>query len=478
VSAGRDHVAVAGGGLAGMSAAVALAAEGFRVTLLERRTALGGRAGSHLDASSGEWIDNCQHVLMPCCTNLLDFYDRIGVRDAIRFHREIPFIDTAGRTSFLKASPLPAPLHCAPSFLALSFLSTGDKLRIARGLAALLALDRDAPAARTVALDWFRARGQTDRAIRDFWELVLVSALNETLDRASLHYAAKVFVDAFLSHPRGWWLGVPAVPLAALYGEPVARFLAGRGGEVRLRSTVVRLDLRSGSVAAVEIEGGGTLAVDAVVVALPWRASGELLPAGALSGVPAWQTLEPSPITGIHLWFDRVVTQLDLAALPGCTIQWFFNKTPALGGGPDEGSYLQLVTSASRAWLDRTKGEILDAACGELAGVLPETRRARIRRALVLKEPLATFSPTPESEAARPGTRTGIDNLFLAGDWIRTGWPATMEGAVRAGYLAAEAVLEAAGRPRPVRVPDLAPAGLMRWLRRPKDADAHPPQRR
>jgi squalene-associated FAD-dependent desaturase len=459
-----ESVAIAGGGLAGMSAAVALATAGYRVALLEKRAALGGRAGSYLEPATGEWIDNCQHVLMPCCTNLLDFYERIGVREKIRFHSEIPFLDAGGRLSLLRSSSLPAPFHCAPSFLRLRFLSAGDKLRVARGLSALLMLARRGTTPAGTALDWFRAHGQNDGTIARFWELVLVSALNENLERASLAYAAKVFLEAFLAHPRGWWLGVPSCPLGALYDEPVARFLRDRGGELRLRTAVERV-VAGGGRLELDLSGGERMTAERLVVALPWRAAAAVLPPELPEGLRTSlrEGFQPSPITGVHLWFDRPVTQLEFAALPGKQVQWFFNKSRNYGAG---GGYLQLVTSASRSWMELTKAQVMEIALAELRDVLPEVRGAQLVESHVLKEPAATWSPTPESERLRPGARTPIANLFLAGDWVRTGWPATMEGAVRGGYLAAEAVLATDGRPAKIRAADLAPAGLMRFAGR------------
>lgn len=449
-----------------MSAAVVLSQEGYRVTLLEKRSALGGRAGSLLDAATGEWVDNCQHVLMPCCTNLLDFYRRIGAQDKIRFYSEIPFIDQRGRLSILRSSVLPAPLHCAPSFLGLKFLKTSDKLRIARGLVSLVLQGRKPAAADSIALDWFLRHGQNSRTIQNFWELILVSALNETLDRSSLRYVSKVFLDAFLSHPRGWWLGIPTVALSSLYGESLMRLLESRKGQVLLRTEAQKVVLGNGEVRHIALGNGERLEVDSAVVAVPWHAAARVLPENAFpEGVELLHPgLSPSPITGIHLWFDRVVTSLDFAALPGRQVQWFFNKTRTFQRSAEIGSYLQLVTSASRAWMDLNKNQILEIALRELAEVLPVTRGARVSKSHVLKEPMATFSPMPGSDSLRPGATTRIPNLFLAGDWIQTGWPATMEGAVRGGYLAAEALLKADGHPKKLLVPDLAPSGLARLM--------------
>jgi len=447
-----------------MSCAVALAHASFQVTLLEKRATLGGRAGSFFDAASHQWIDNCQHVLMPCCTNLLDFYTRIGAQDKVRFHSRIPFVSRDGQTSFLRATRLPAPFHLASSFLSLHFLSHGDKLRIARGLARLLTLSRRSASQPVTAGEWLQANGQTRKAITGFWEPVLVSALNETVDRISLHYAAMVFLEAFLKSPAAWWLGVPSVPLSELYGRNYLDALEARGGQVRLQSEVERLLASGGNVSGVVLRGGEILAADLVVLALPWHAAGRLLQKSGLAPLPRHpdQLLEASPITGVHLWFDRTVTPLDFAVLPEGEVQWFFNKTRNYGSQAAEGTYLQLVTSASHAWLERTKPEILEIALGEIRAALPATREAGIVKALVLKEPMATFSPKPGCEQARPGARSGMPNLYLAGDWLQTGWPATMEGAVRGGYLAAEAILEDSGSQGRILVRELPPSGFMR----------------
>lgn len=459
---------VIGGGLAGMSAAAALSGEGYRVTLVEKRPLLGGRAGSHIEAGTGDRVDNCQHVLMPCCTNLADFYRRIGVSDKIRFHPEIPFVDRRGQVSLLRSHRLPAPLHLAPSFFRLKFLHPGEKLRIARGMLSMVRAGEADGSDTTPAREWLLAHHQTPASIESFWQMVLVSALNEDLERTSLRYAAKVLVDAFLSHPQGWWLGVPCEPLSSLYGDPLVRLLEQSRGSVRLQSEASSVLVEDSVARSVALVSGERLEADVLVVALPWRSAAALL-SGHFRNAgedAAFERLAPSPITGIHLWFDRAVTDLGFAALPGRGIHWLFNKTLNFGGGRGENSYLQLVTSASRQWLELGKSQILTVALRELGEVLPLTRTARITKSYVLKEPAATFSPAPGSDAFRPLPSTPIRNLFLAGDWIETGWPSTMEGAVRGGYLAAEAVLRHASRPARILRPDLPATGLMRWLRR------------
>jgi zeta-carotene desaturase len=292
---------------------------------------------------------------------------------------------------------------------------------------------------------------------------VLISALNETLDRASIYYAGKVFLDAFLSDPKSWWLGIPTVPLSSLYGDPIVGVLERGRGEVRLKAEVERVIVRDRKVTEITLANREILLADIVVVALPWDVAAKIFPEQVRQEIFIKPDgFQPSPITGVHLWFDRPVTNLDFAALPGGQVQWFFNKSRTFEGS--SAAYLQLVTSASRAWMNLSKTQILEIALAELKTTLPATRAARVVKSHVLKEPMATFSPAPGVDRARPPAATAFANLFLAGDWIQTGWPATMEGAVRGGYLAAEAVLRADGRPKNLVAPDLPATGLMRWL--------------
>lgn len=457
------HVIVVGGGLAGMSAAVALAGHGYRITLVEKRSALGGRAGSHYDAASGEWTDNCQHILMPCCTNLLDFYRRVGCENKIRFYPEIPFLEAGGKLSVLFSSPLPAPFHLLPSFMRLRFLNRRDKWRIACGFFSLRRLRKEDRWKNAPFLDWLRARGQTRQAIDRFWRPIIASALNEDLERAGGAHAAQVFIEAFLANYRGWWLGIPTVPLSVLYGDNVSKTLAGCASEVMLRTEVQQLEMCAGRVREAVLRDGCRLKAEAFVLALPWHAAAGLLPPEArqCADLPPFEKLEPSPITGIHLWFDRSITDLPFAALPGMRIQWLFNKSRTFENADRRESYLQLVTSASRAWSGLRAGAVLDMAITDLRQVLPLARDAVVLKARVIKETAATFSPSPASDGQRPPATTAIPNLFLAGDWIQTGWPSTMEGAVRGGYLAAAAVLSADGRNSGVLAPDLPPSGFM-----------------
>ena len=422
--------------MAGLSAAAALGGAGFRVEVFEARPFLGGRATSFPlspadDAS--ELIDNCQHVLLRCCVNLLDFYERLGVKDCITFYREFTFIEPGGRISTLRRGALPPPLHFTEAFLRLRFLSAGDKISIARGL---LALRRERTRRhdldRITMLDWLREKRQTPRAIERFWRQVLVSAINEDVDRLAARHGFQVFWLGFLASADGYEMGVPSIPLGELYRAEL--WSATGDVSLRLRCPVESIDPQG------VLAGGEHHSADYYICALPFERLAAL-------GLPA-PAFEHSPITGIHLWFDRPVTDLPHATLLDRTIQWMFNKS--------EGRYIQLVVSASRSLTAMGRAEIISLATAELAEFLPRVRQARLENAHVIKELRATFSAAPGTEASRPSAHTGNANLFLAGDWTRSGWPATMEGAVRSGYLAAEAVTAASGRPERFLLPDIA----------------------
>lgn len=436
---------VVGGGLAGLATAAALGSAGFRVDLFEARGFLGGRATSFPLSPSedtAETIDNCQHVLLRCCVNLLDFYERLGVRGCIRFSSEFYFLEPGGRLSTLKAGPLPAPLHLSGSFLRLRFLDAADKFSIARGLAALRWEYRDREDLdRITMLDWLREKKQTPRAIDRFWRQVLVSAVNEDLERMAARHAFHVFWLGFLSTSSAYEMGVPMTPLGELYASDVWARLP----EVRIhtRAPVDHIAIDAG-VARGVVVGSELQTADYCVSCLPFERIAQVAPELGLD----LRAFEHSPITGIHLWFDRPVTDLPYATLLDRTMQWFFNKAG--------GRYLQLVVSASRSLLEMSRADVIALALEELAEFLPLVRQAKLERAHVIKEVRATFSSRPGIDAERPPSVTRIPNLFLAGDWTCSGWPATMEGAVRSGYLAAEAVTTAAGDPRRFLVADVA----------------------
>ena len=455
------HVAVVGGGLAGLAAGCALSRSGLRVTLFERRPYLGGRASSYEHPGTGEIVDNCQHVLLGCCTNLVDFYRRTGVEEKIRWFDRLTFLEPGGRASVIAPSFLPAPLHCAPAFLRAACLKLPDKLTIAAALAALAPMTpRDTGDS---FLSWLRGHGQTARAIDRFWKTVLVSALNEDVDRVSVPYAAQVMRESFLKSAAAGRIGVPSVPLSELYGA-AGDYIQARGGEVQCRRNVESFHAEFAG-ARLKVDGQEQ-SFDFVVFAVPFDVLGRMLPAttAAESLRMTLSRFRTSPITGIHLWFDRQITDLDHAVLLDRTIQWMFHKSKLLGRGNNgNGSYVELVVSSSKGLVEKSRPEIVDLALAELREFLPGARPANLVKSTVIKEVHATYSPGPGVDQYRPQPETVWPRIFLAGDWTATGWPATMEGAVRSGYIAAERVARVAGiKDASFLVQDLAASGFMR----------------
>jgi squalene-associated FAD-dependent desaturase len=322
----------------------------------------------------------------------------------------------------------------------------------------------DADGKSQTMLDWLRRHRQTNTAIDRFWSVVLVSALNEELARMDARYGLDVFWKAFLANRGDYLLGVPRTPLGDLYAGCGAA-LERRGGEISLRAPVRGLRVSDGRVAGVQVDTGPDETADIYVLAVSHQAALDLLPAAVVEREPLFanlRRLRVSPITGVHFWFDRDVMVEPFLTAVDTTTQWIFNKSLLYGQGG--GRYLQLVISASYDLMPRPRQEIIDLCRRELLGLLPDTRQANLVKATVVKEAAATFSPEPGADRWRPSQRSPLANLYLAGDWTKTNWPATMEGAVRSGYLAAEAVLDAAGAPRKLLRPDLPAEGLSWWL--------------
>jgi len=459
----QSTVAIAGGGLAGLAAACALADSGFRVTLFERRPYLGGRASSYEHPGTGEVVDNCQHVLFKVCTNLVEFYRRIGVEDKIRWYDEMTFIEPGGRMSVMRASALPAPLHTAPSFLRFPFLTAKDKYVITQALAALTLSPQ--PDAGKSFLQWCRERGQTDNAIERFWKPILVSALSEELDLIAVSYAAQVVRES-MKAPEARHMGVPSIPLTELYNR-AGDYIRARGGEILLRSS---LESFSADACCVRVRAGGAeRSFDYLVLALTFDGLERVLPQSTeAEGLrEKLSHFETSPITGIHLWFDRQISDLDHAVLLDRTVQWMFHKSRLLAERRSEngsgGSYIELVVSASKSLIEKSRADVVELALKETREFFPEARSATLIKSAVIKEVHATYSPRPGIEAYRPPQITAWPRVFVAGDFTATGWPATMEGAVRSGYLAAEALARATGKQLRFLRPDMPASGFM-WL--------------
>ena len=459
-------VTIIGGGVAGMSAACALAQAGYRVQLLERRGYLGGRASSYLHPGVNEVIDNCQHVLFGCCTNLVDFYRRIGVDNKIHWTTEMTMIEPGGRRSLLGPSWLPAPLHGLPKLLSARAFTRDDKLALARAFRAMM---KPIPADSQEPLtEWLRRHRQTPGAIERFWRLVIASALNADLDTISVPYAAKIIRELFMNSPQAGAMGMSSVPLSELYGAAKA-FLEERGSTLHLNNNVESAEWDD-EVSQWSIQTRtGTLVSEFLVIALPFEAMQKLLP--HLPPAPRAEELARQiesfthwPLCSVHLWFDRQVTDLPHAVLLDREIHWMYNKSVLQPWRQCKGSYLELVQSASRDFAARERNEAIEQGLAELKEFFPEAKEAKLEKAALVKEVRATFGVPPGIDTVRPTAISPWPNCFLAGDWVSTGWPSTMESAARSGHIAADELCASEIAECRFLAPDLKPQGLMRFL--------------
>jgi len=467
-------VTVIGGGVAGMSAACALADAGLRVRLLERRGYLGGRASSYLHPGVNEIIDNCQHVLFGCCTNLMGFYRRIGVSEAIHWTRTMTMIEPGGRCSQLgpfELGPfsLPAPFHGMPSLLAAHAFSIRDKLALGRAFHAMM--QPEAMQSTESLGVWLRRHKQTEGAQNRFWRLVIASALNADIDAIAVPYAAKVIRELFLNSAEAGRMGMSRLPLSQLYAG-VTEFIESRGGSVHLNTNVEGAEWNEQTGRWTIRTRENPVESDSVVLALPFEATGSLiahLPSASVEQTARIQQLtqqiqqlEHWPICSVHLWFDREITELEHAVLLDREIHWMYNQSRLQTGRG--GKYLELVVSATRAFAALPREAAIQLAVSELGEFFPQVHEARIEKVALVKEVRATFGVPPGVDALRPDANSPWENLFLAGDWTATGWPSTMESAARSGHLAAEALLKRIGSSRTMLEPDLKPHGFMQWL--------------
>jgi len=434
------RVVVCGGGLAGIAAACEASLRGARATLIERRPFLGGKAFSFLDPEAGTEVDNGQHVFLGCCTayvGLLRLLGTIGLTE-IQPSLDAPVRDRAGRVGALRTGPLPAPLHIGPSFIAYPHIGVRDKARAAAALGLLGGMGSQQRAALDGVSfrDWLHGHGQGDRVIERFWDLIVLPTCNDRSDRVSAALAAFVFVEGLMRTRGGSAIGWPKVGLTRLVDPAARRFLASRDGIVLTGRAVAQA-----GEGYVELADGERLEADAVVLALPPERVRRIAPAA----LPEDPELGSSPIVNVHVWYDRPVMDGRFTAVLESPAQWIFNRS-AMAGLPGPGQHLAISVSGAREEVERPRDELVDSFRAELEQLFPRARHARVERLAVVKEPQATFSAAPGQAARRPPARTPLQGVALAGAWTDTGWPATMEGAVRSGIRAAREALAGVAR--------------------------------
>jgi squalene-associated FAD-dependent desaturase len=455
----RD-VVVVGGGFAGLSAGVALADAGFRVAVLERKPKLGGRAYSFKDPEGSDWIDNGQHVMMGCYTQTFDFLKKIGTYDQLVFRDriEMEMVAANGEHGRLKAGYLPGPLHMVSALMRYSMLTLGERASVLMAGAWLIAqarLRRKRLEHTTVAAA-LKELGQSDRACERFWYPLAIATLNEEPDKASAALLAEVWRRAFFGRRRDSAFVYSKVGLSDLYCQAAEDFIGQRGGFVAAHTGVERLELDGNhNVGCVRLRDGRKVEAANFIAAVPAGALLAMLPDPLQDETffTRLTQLKPSPIICVHVWLDRDVTDCAFVGFIGSTTQWLFNKRAIFTErGGEQGGYLSFVISGARALVERTNEQLLDLVLDDLHKMIPASREARLIKALVIKEKQATIAPDCESDQLRPNSDTPIDNLFLAGDWIQTGLPATIESAVISGRAAAAAVQKRVGHISPVPV--------------------------
>jgi squalene-associated FAD-dependent desaturase len=439
-------VVVVGGGIAGVTAALACADGGAQVTVLEAKARLGGATWSA--RREGLWVDNGQHVFLRGCTAYRSFLTRIGAGGLVDLQRRlsVPVIAPGGRTAWLRRARLPAPLQLGPSLMRYSHLSPLDRVRVAAGGLRLARLDpsREDLDCQTFA-EWLAGNGQSARAMERFWDLIGLPTLNVHAAEASLALAATTFQTGFFTDAAAADIGYANVPLARVHAEPATQALADAGVEVLLRHRVRRVEVDGTTAAGVTVEGGH-LGAGAVVLAVPHEEAGALLPAASAVDAADLRRLGSSPIVNVHVVYDRRVTGHAFVAGVGTPVQFVFDRTAASGiAAPDQRQYLAVSLSGADDYVSMSTEELRAVFATELARMFPTARTARIERFFVTREPSATFRAGLGTARLRPGTRTGIEGLYLSGAWTATGWPATMEGAARSGQAAAAAALAAIG---------------------------------
>lgn len=432
---------IIGGGFSGLAAGVSLAERGVEVLLLERRNHLGGRAYSFIDSKTGSTVDNGQHLFMGCYHHTIAFLEKIGCLDRLKFQDtpRVDFLDREDGFFKFECPPLPAPLHALAGLLTMKGLTLSDKLRAlnvgrairGNGLPESLTVDQ-----------WLDQLHQSDRIRQRFWYPMVIATLNEDPRTASAKMLKRVLEEAFGSGRRGTSIGIARVGLSDLYTGGSREYIQSLGGRVTTAAEVERLAIVNGAIVAAELKTGEKIEADWFISAVPPSAFLKMLDERDARQFEPISRLETSPIVSINLWFDRPVIDREFTGLIGTRCQWIFNKDLILSA--KNTNQIAVIISAAREFVDWTREALVEMAETELHEMIPSSRDAVLIKSAIVKEREATMAHSVESDGLRPGPRTAVANLLLAGDWTDTGLPATIESAVISGHTAAEIVLSAA----------------------------------
>jgi squalene-associated FAD-dependent desaturase len=468
-SAVKPAVVVLGGGIAGIATAISLRDRGYPVTLVEARRFLGGRVFSFTDEETGVSVDNGQHVFLGCCTYFIQLLMRLGVFQQwyLQPRWRLKVLDRAGKAGLLAAARLPAPLHLLGALVTYPHLGWGDKVRVLATLVRVRFTNRHQPRLERISFyQWLKQQGQTEAAIAKLWNLLIVPSLNDDARDVSASMGLMIFQEGLLRGRHSADVGYAADGLSPAIGEPARRRLEAAGVQVRLGSPVQRILVDSGQVTGLALASGETITGQLYVSALPPQGLWQVLPE-PVQGLPFFAglpRLEMSPIVNVHLWYDRPVMEDHFCAFVDSPLQWVFNKSaimgltpgfatpsPSLmerGSGGEAGQYICVSLSAAWEYIDQPREELARCFIGAMAEAFPRARTATVQRVVVVKQRHATFRCLPGAREWRPGSQTPIANLFLAGEWTDTGWPSTMESAVRSGYNATQAIAAVSGGPK------------------------------
>ena len=439
----RQPVIIIGGGFAGLAAAVELAEQGVKTLLLERRAFLGGRAYSFTEKTTGDTIDNGQHLMMGCYHHTLRFLNKIGSFSKLKFQQN-PQVDFLSETSpgviqhaSFKCPSLPAPLHLLAGLSKLKTIGWNDRLRALRvGLELRRLNGNRASLANITVRDWLTKLGQTQIMQARFWDLVALATLNETPDRASADMFARVLDQAFMHTRQDSTMVISKVGLSELYTDNAHQFLASHGGEIRLSAEVEQVEFNKSRATAVRLKTGERIEADAVICAVPYFALGRMLPTEITANSALKSALEftSAPIVSVNLWYAQPVTDVEFTGLLDSRIEWVFNKNAISGHSQSGHQHLALVISGAHEAAKRNKEELMTLAVAETERFFPAARAQKPVHAFVVREHDATLSHSVGIARLRPKHQTDFENFYLAGDWTDTGLPATIESAVFSGH--------------------------------------------